>query len=33
MDDDYILMHGGTEYDIADIAHSRGACNYVVNGS
>lgn len=33
MDDDYILMHGGTEEDIAQIAHDRGACNYAVNGS
>lgn len=33
MDDEYILMHGGTEEDIAQIAHDRGACNYAVNGS
>lgn len=33
MDDEYILMHGGTEEDIAQIAHGRGACNYAVNGS
>ena len=33
MDDDYILMYGGTEEDIAQIAHGRGACNYAINGS
>lgn len=33
MDDEYILMHGGTEEDIAQIAHDRGACNYAANGS
>lgn len=33
MDDEYILMHGGTEEDIAQIAHDHGACNYAVNGS
>ncbi len=33
MDDEYILMHGGTEYDIASYAHSNGACNYAVDGS
>lgn len=33
MDDEYILMHGGTEYDIASYAHDNGACNYKVDGN